>query len=832
MKKYLILFLLVSIVFSMTSCGGSGAGSSSSPPGENPGVPFLIELRPSHSVAQTNTFIYIRARVLNGNGNPITGIPVYFTNRSPIGTFDVNPPVVNTDQYGYATVKLSSTTPGFSTVQAEVNTGAGQVGERKILYFSDFALMWPQPTITLSIDADNDGIYNENSDFNFFETSTDDTAIIKAIARDEFGNKIVGVKVTFSGDTGASFPLGDTFTTNSNGEAFAQVKINPTSFVGFETALNIQARGENGAVGFIAVFLKPITIAGITLVADPTVIGLGETSAIAASVTTSPGIIPNDVPVQFSVIPVTKGSVSPVIALTENGVATTTFTASATATGTATITGSVGGLSNATTVTVLLSKELTVTPASITVTGTSDATDNVTFYISGGSGTYTGVFSNNTAVIPNPAIAVNQFTITPAVVATSTTVTLTVVDSLGATKTVSVTVTPATSSMAINPSAISVDLAAGTVTFNIIGGLPPYDVFTTNSTIVTVDGGAKIDDLAAHTFDAQLWAIGSVTITVVDSNSKIVTATIAVSTGGGGGGPGMPMSISPTTATVAGLQNPDSNAVDNIDFVLSNVSGGSVNCISSQPAIIASPGAFPSTGGNIFTIDPNAVAATTLVTITCTDGDGFVASALVTVVPPALQIKLTPIHVIGRANPPGGDGDITDDVTVEVIGGVGPYIVNIEPFSLTTIVPGGPWPSAVPWTFLVDPTNVITNTVVTFKVTDGIGTTASANLVVYTENTGLVANTSKENVIGLANPDSDTADDVTITVAGANNPFIVSWVCSSIAATPASPVVVAGTSGTVIFDPDANTTSTPRACTVNVTDNLGSAATLNVTVWP
>ncbi len=343
---------------------------------------------------------------------------------------------------------------------------------------------------------------------------------------------------------------------------------------------------------------------------------------------------------------------------------------------------------------------------------------------------------------------------------------------------------------------------------------------------------AKTDDFGVYQlrFDYQL-GVGSYKGNLeVRSGSAFGSASFDVSGGGGGGGTGQPMSISPTAATVAGIQNPDSNDVDNLTFTLSNVAG-QANCISSQPAIIASPGLHFSS----FEIDPDAVTADTLVTITCTDDDGFVASALVTVTPPGLSISLNPIHVIGRANPPGGDGDITDDVLVEVIGGVGPYIVNIEPFSLTTIVPGGPWPSAVPWTFLVDPTNVSTNTVVTFKVTDGIGTTASANLVVYTENTGLVANTDKENVIGLLNPEGNAADDVTISVAGANNPFIVSWVCGTpnpVAATPASPVVVAGTSGTVTFDPDRNIGLLPKVCTVNVTDNLGSAATLNVTVWP
>ena len=287
--------------------------------------------------------------------------------------------------------------------------------------------------------------------------------------------------------------------------------------------------------------------------------------------------------------------------------------------------------------------------------------------------------------------------------------------------------------------------------------------------------------------------------------------------------------------------------IDNITFLISNAAGGA-NCVSSQPAVIASPGIL--SGTNVgFEIDPNAVVATTIVTITCTDVDGFVASALVTVVPPALQIRVTPIHVIGRANP---DLDPTDNVEVAVIGGAGPYVVNIEPFSLTTIVPGGPWANhaltlPVPWilgtlgtpddTTPPDPTNVLANTVVTFKVTDGIGTTASATLVVYTENTPLVANTDKENVIGLANPDGDTADDVTITVSGANGPFIVSWVCDvawigGSVRHRLSLWSLNATSGTVTFDPDRNTICNRRACTVNVTDNLGSAATLNITIWP
>jgi hypothetical protein len=326
----------------------------------------------------------------------------------------------------------------------------------------------------------------------------------------------------------------------------------------------------------------------------------------------------------------------------------------------------------------------------------------------------------------------------------------------------------------------------------------------------------------------------TVTFTVFDATgaSKAATLILDVTGGGGGGGGGTAqLTINPAAATLVGIQNPDSSAVDNLDFVLSGGSGV-YNCSSSNPTVINSPGSItvvPST----FTIDPNAVAATTVVTITCTDELGAAVTATVTVNPPPLTITLTPIQVIGRANP---DATTTDDVVVSVIGGSGPYIItNDKP----TIVAGGPWASAMlPFSVTVDPTNVLANTVVTFTATDGEGNTATATLVVYTENTPLVTSTDKQNVIGLANPDGNTADDITITVAGANNPFIVSWAANNapdcvITATPLTPQVVNGTSGTVTFDPDRNTLSTePRSCTINVTDNTGALNTLQVNIFP
>lgn len=452
MKKAIILLTLLTLSLFTFSCGG-GAGSSSSPEGINPGIPSVVKLLPIQSVAQTNSSIYLHTKVLDGNGIPVPNTPVTFINMSPIGV--LSSMGANTDASGIATVTLSSTTPGFSRIQAEVDTGAGQVRDQEIVYFSTFELTWPQPTITLSIDGEDDddsngnpfGIgetYDEPEDFNFFETAADDTATVRAIARDEFGNKIVGMNVTFSGDTGASFPLGDTFTTNSDGEAFAQVRIDPTSVVGFETALNIQAVGENGAVGVITVFLEPVSLTGITLTANPTTIASGGTSTIIATITISAGTIPDDIPVYFSVSPVTIGSVSPVMALTSGGVATTTFTASATATGTATITARIGALTGPVNVTVV--STLQVTGPGVLDTSPPPATSG-TFTISGGTSPYTVTVTNPTTPVGNTAVVnrtgANTFTITVvSSVTANETITITVTDALGNTRTVPLLLIP------------------------------------------------------------------------------------------------------------------------------------------------------------------------------------------------------------------------------------------------------------------------------------------------------------------------------------------------------------------------------------------------------
>lgn len=564
MKKYLILFLLVSIVFSMTSCGGSGAGSSSSPPGGDPNVAFYVKLRPSQIIAQTNTFIYFHARVINREGNPIPNIPVYFTNISPIGTFDVNPPVVNTDQYGYATVKLLSTTEGFATVQAEVNTGSGQVRDRKTVFFS--VSMNLTPFMFLDVDGNNNGIYNEPSDFILFENSTDNEVLIRATVFNRFGQRASGSVVTFGADfpykIGSSttcsdkssacevtFPNGNTATTNSSGEAFVLVRVDPLTIRNITTILNITASADNGAFNMVTLELLPVTISTVTVSAAPTVVVPGGTSTITAAVTLNTGNPAFDgTVVSFTT---TCGSVTP-FAQTTDGAAAATFTAPSTE-DTCTITATAGGVSASVNVTV--TSALTVQPTSQTISGVTGG--DATYTIFGGLAPYT-VSSTDPTLLP--VLTDNTFTVTVPANTPAKAVTYTVRDSAGATVNATLTITAPTTALSITPTTFDIDSTiAGSVDIQyfVSGGSAPYTVYFTLPMFVdpaspTQDGdtvGTAGTNNTVFTV-RYTWTAGvkaKFQMIVVDSFGSSVKSDINITSSGGA----TTLTVTPPSASVS-----------------------------------------------------------------------------------------------------------------------------------------------------------------------------------------------------------------------------------------------------------------------------------------
>jgi hypothetical protein len=641
MKKVFIIFALLAFAISFAGCGGGG-GSMDSPKGENPGKSTLVELTPSHFVSHTNSDITLHAKVLDGNGNPVKNKPVRFTKLSPIGTLDKI--TDNTDANGIATVTLHSHEVGFATIQAEVDEGLNEVRDRIVVYYSDFALMWPQPTIVIDIDADNDGIYNEPSDFNFFETPTDDTATLRATAFDEFGKRIVGMTVTFSGDSGASFPLGDTFTTNSNGQAFSYLKVSPTSVVGQETSLLLQAAGSNGSADVITVFLRPVSLTGITMVANPSgVVGsAGETSTVTAYVATSAGTVPDDLAVQFSVSPVTAGFVAPLVALTSNGAASTLFTPSATYLDYATVSASLANVSGS--VQILVANALAVVPTGQTIDGTAGGT-TLPYTINGGIPPYT-ITTNVAALAPAPATVTasgGTFTVTVLPATAATTATYTVRDAAGhtATVTLDVTVVPVVT-LAVNPTSTSIcenttscSASQTTQTFTISGGTAPYTIVA-NPPILTVTSGGNIFIVDANNDSIVINTPVILTITDSATVSQSTFATVNVINQS-------PVALAPTTSTIVGIDNPpagnansgcppDSNAADDRTFT---ITGGNppYSVVTSNDTTVINYCAI-SIVGNTLTIDPDSVGANTNVTVTITDSLAIdIASVVVTVTP-------------------------------------------------------------------------------------------------------------------------------------------------------------------------------------------------------
>lgn len=441
MKKIIFLLILMALSSGLLSCGGGGgSGSADLPPGENPGSPSIVQLWPSHYIAQTNAYITLYAKVLDGNGAPVPNLDVTFTNLSNVGVLSAT--TAKTNGSGLAQVTLSSTTSGFSTILAQVNTSQGIIRDRKSVFFSTKDVL--AVSMDMDVDSLSDGneIYNEVSDFNIFENDNDDTVEVLATVRDAGGVPVPGESVTWFADhTEVTFVRKESYT-NIHGQAKAVVQVSPSSIRNTETHINIMAYAGNGAANMVSLFLKPIVPdpARSSITADPTIVEMGGTSTITVVVMTNLGVpAPDNTIVNFTT---TCGRLLSFAPTTTGGIATTTFTAPLTA-GTCTVSARVAGVPlGSVDITV---RAMRVEPSSATIcendSTCSAGTDSATFTIYGGKAPYI-VTSSNSAVIPGQSVAGNTFTVnaTNNSITTDTTVTLTVQDSAGNSATASVTV--------------------------------------------------------------------------------------------------------------------------------------------------------------------------------------------------------------------------------------------------------------------------------------------------------------------------------------------------------------------------------------------------------
>jgi len=528
MKKSLVYIVLFAVVAFLSGCGG-GSGPASSPNGVNEGVPSAVQLLPIQSIAQTNSSIYLKAKVLDGNGSVLPGVQVAFTNLSQTGTLSST--VAKTDSMGMATVTLFSGSPGFATVQAEVGSGAGHVRDKKTVFFSIFDFTLPPevtpsaglPTLTLDVDGNANGIFNEPDDFILFQNQDDSQAIVRATVLDSHQVPAAGVSVSFSSDsTEITFPLGSTKTADENGQALVLIQADPAILRSFTTAATISAVAGNGAANMVTLFLEPVFVDKVLVIANPQTVQSGGSSDISALVTTTAGSpVPDGTTVEFSA---SQGRIPP-FGQTTDGLASVTYTApQVTSNTSATISANVGGKGGTVSVSITPSiLPLSVLPANVAVTGIpnpdTDPSDNILFTILGGVGPYQ-IFSDHQTVIPNQSVFGGAFTVDPNSVNTATTVLLTIVDSRGATTTATVIVNPQT--FIVSPAAVTIPVG-GSVTMTIIGGTPPFLVFADIPDNVTIN----------HTADQTFFTVvgnkaGGVTITVRDSTGRETTARVTV----------------------------------------------------------------------------------------------------------------------------------------------------------------------------------------------------------------------------------------------------------------------------------------------------------------
>ena len=440
MRKPLLFAILFALSVVVYGCGGGGSGSASLPAGEPTGVPAKVQLEPSQFVAQTNGSITLNAKVLDGNGQPVQGVQVRFSNAVANKLVTISPEIAVTNQIGIATARASSSTQDFITI--EVETQSGQiVRDARTVYFSAGSAVL-LPTLTLEVCGnDNNGICNEPDDLILFQGAGDNQVNVVATVFDRTGERVPGVSVTFGSDDTAevTFPTGTTRTTDINGEASVLVKVVPIGLTSVRTVATITADADNGAFNATSLFLQPVTISSIIVTAAPSTVDTNGTSTISAGVKTSLGApAPDGTTVNFEVGGLgCDGAVTP-FGQTTGGVATAQFTAPGQGL-ICTVTAMAGTASGSTNITVVEPPTPPVTPTAVTVVPTNAAVPPggaFTFLISGGVPPYRITADKPTIVtiantVPPVTTNAGQFEVknTYTCGETKTTVVITVLDS-------------------------------------------------------------------------------------------------------------------------------------------------------------------------------------------------------------------------------------------------------------------------------------------------------------------------------------------------------------------------------------------------------------------
>lgn len=392
-------------------------------------------------------------------------------------------------------------------------------------------------TINLEIDGNDNGVFNEQTDYYLLENSNDTEAILKITYRDKYGKAIAGSPVTFTADSKeVLFPMGNKVTTDSNGQATVLIKVEPTLLRSLTTTVSVLATASD-AKNAILIYLAPVVVSPSfsAISATPEIVNTGGAAVITAFVKNNLNIIvPNGTVVNFAA---TCGTIT-ASSTTTAGVATASYTAPQTVPveGICRVTVSssnilLGVINIIIGVIDPTQSSITATPSTIVVEENSVITvmvkNNMGNFVPNGTVVN---FAATCGTIPSSATTLNGVatasfkapTAQPisgkcSVTATTSGVVIGTVDiNINA----KLTITPVTQT--VNR------LTGGIVVFTITGGVPPYTITSDNSNFVpnpnsvAQSGGTFSVAIPANS------ATATVTYTVKDSMERTKTAVLQI----------------------------------------------------------------------------------------------------------------------------------------------------------------------------------------------------------------------------------------------------------------------------------------------------------------
>jgi hypothetical protein len=576
----------------------------------------------------------------------------------------------------------------------------------------------------LDVDGDSNGIFNEPSDFILFEATGDNEVLVRATVYDIYGLPEPFSVVTFGSDfpfrigsdtfcsDGTNecevvFPLGNTATTDINGQASVIVRVDPITIRTISALMNITATADNGAANLVTLFLEPVLISNVVVSADPDIVNTDGNSTITIGVTLNTGHpAPDGTSVNLTTCDAATctspcGSIDPFVQITDGGT-NATFNAPSIP-NICRVNATANGFSGFTD--IVVTDDLAVSPDSIDVNGTVGGT--ATFTVLNGIAPYTVIADTvdlNLQPIPDPADMTpladsGDFfqVIVPAGTA-DTTVTYAVRDSQG--DTVEATLTVTADALTVLPSSMSINgTVGGIATFTVYGGIPGYTIIT-NDPLLPSDKATIANSEGTFTVTVPAGtASTTVTYTLRDSAGYTVNATLDITADA--------LTVLPGSVDVDGL------AGGTVDFyVYGGVPGYDIFVNSVDPNLQPNTTTITNSGDFFKVTVPAATVCPTSAEYNIRDQSGSTVTATLSIT--LLPITVVPTSAIICEIGGGCGGGLPDSVTFTIFGGTGIYnTISDNPSVIPD--PGAANP------FTVNPNDVAADTPVTLTTVDSCG---------------------------------------------------------------------------------------------------------------